>query len=892
MKKSFLNILLFLVVTSYASNDKYRLILTDNPATTIMIGWNQISGTSPKVHYGTTDYGTNWQNYPSSKSIDRSISYKGMSNTFAKLTGLTPNTNYYFVIRDSQGTSNRFWFKTAPSNNQRMSFIAGGDSRNNRAPRRNANLLVSKLKPTAVFFGGDMTNGDSSSEWQSWFNDWQYTIATDGRMFPIIPARGNHEDSNNSIYNLFNVSSSNVYYDITFGNNLYTIYTLNSEISAGGNQYSWLNQKLNGNSSIWKSAQYHKPMRPHVSSKSEGNDEYANWAQLFYDKGVNLVFESDSHTVKTTWPVKPCSGGSGCDDGFIRDNNNGTTYVGEGCWGAPLRSSNDAKNWTRNNGTFNQFKWIFVEESKIEVRTIKVDNANNVGSVTNDNPFTTPSNLDVWNPSNGSVVTIINSNVSYPEVTLTNPIDGSTHKVNIAITINANASDSDGTIANVKFYVNDNLIKTDTSSPYSTSWTPSVNNQSYILKTVAIDNDGNETISKEVSIFVGEVSKTITSTINSGDDDAEQYESSGKMYMNSSDLELVYDGSSKGNQHIGLLFRNLNIPTNATITSAYIQFTTDETNSGNTSLGIKIEDSSNAQNITSQGYNITSRSYYNKTINWNPNSWTTVGESGNKQKTPELKELVQKIINKSSWSLGNSMMFYISGTGERTAESYEGSSSKAPKLVITYTTGSSDGGGNTPKCEDVYVTLVFDKYSKETSWTLKNSSNEVVMSGGNYTQGNGESITVSKCLPVGCYDFSINDTYGDGICCDYGNGSYKVTKTDGTVLVSGGSFTSSDTKQFCLMNTSARKKEKKETSLKSKITLYPNPTSDRLFISGGENTLLWIAKVLDISGKKILEVPVINSSINISNLTNNSIYFIEIFNELGENKLSEKIIKK
>ncbi|CAM1349828.1 T9SS type A sorting domain-containing protein [Tenacibaculum halocynthiae] len=238
------------------------------------------------------------------------------------------------------------------------------------------------------------------------------------------------------------------------------------------------------------------------------------------------------------------------------------------------------------------------------------------------------------------------------------------------------------------------------------------------------------------------------------------------------------------------------------------------------------------------------------------------------------------------------MMFYISGTGERTAESYEGSSSKAPKLVITYTTGSSDGGGNTPKCEDVYVTLVFDKYSKETSWTLKNSSSETVMSGGNYTQGNGESITVSKCLPVGCYDFSINDTYGDGICCDYGNGSYKVTKTDGTVLVSGGSFTSSDTKQFCLMNTSARKKEKKETSLKSKITLYPNPTSDRLFISGGENTLLWIAKVLDISGKKILEAPVINSSINISNLTNNSIYFIEIFNELGENKLSEKIIKK
>ncbi|CAM1369881.1 hypothetical protein TSEDIMI_70123 [Tenacibaculum sediminilitoris] len=95
-----------------------------------------------------------------------------------------------------------------------MSFIAGSDSRNNRTPRRGANLLVSKLKPTTVFFVGDMTNGDSNSEWQ-------YNTASDGRMFPIASTRGNHEGSNNNIYNLFNVPSTNVYYDITLGNNLY-----------------------------------------------------------------------------------------------------------------------------------------------------------------------------------------------------------------------------------------------------------------------------------------------------------------------------------------------------------------------------------------------------------------------------------------------------------------------------------------------------------------------------------------------------------------------------------------------------------------------------------------------------------------------------------------------
>ncbi|WP_428741618.1 Ig-like domain-containing protein [Tenacibaculum sp.] len=896
MRKTIFALLFLVFFSTYGSNDKYRLIITDNPATTIMIGWNQISGSNPVVYYGTTDNGTNWSNYTNSKSVDRSVSYKGMNNNFAQLTGLTPNTNYYFVIKDSEGVSSRFWFKTAPNTNDKMSFIAGGDSRNNRTPRRDANLLVSKLKPTAVFFGGDMTNGDSDSEWQDWFNDWQYTTASDGRMFPIVPTRGNHEGSNNSIYNLFNVPSTSVYYDITFGNNLYTIYTLNSEISAGGTQYSWLSQKLNTNNSIWKSAQYHKPMRPHVSSKSEGNDEYSNWSQLFYDKGVNLVFESDSHTVKTTWPVKPCSSGSNCDEGFVRDDVNGTVYVGEGCWGAPLRSSDDSKNWTRNASTFNQFKWIFVEESKIEVRTIKVDNASSVGVVSNQNPFTIPSNLDIWNPSNGSVVTITNSNVSYPEVTITSPLSGSSHTVNTSVTIAATATDSDGTISNVKFYVNNLLLGTDSSSPYSYNWVPSVDNQSYTIKAVATDNEGNETTSEEVTVFVGSVSKTITSVINGSNDDAEEYQSSGTMYMNSSDLELVYDGSSKGNQHIGMLFRNLSIPANATITDAYIQFTTDETNSGSTSLTVKVQDSSNAPDITTQSYNITLRSYYSQSVAWSPNPWNSVGASGTDQRTPSLKALVQYIVSKSNWSSGNSMMFYISGTGERTAESYDGSSSNAPKLVVTYSTGSSDngGGGETPNCEDLNVAITFDKYSSETSWTLKNSNGETVLSGGNYTQGNGESVTVSECLPIGCYEFTINDEYGDGICCSYGSGSYEITNSKGDVLASGGSFGSSETKQVCL-NTSARmqlKSTQEEVAKSSEITIYPNPVFEKVYIKGEKNTTLWIAKVIDMAGKKMVEIPVINNSIDLSIIPNKRVYVLEIYDELGQKKLSEKIVKK
>ena len=33
----------------------------------------------------------------------------------------------------------------------------------------------------------------------------------------------------------------------------------------------------------------------------------------------------------------------------------------------------------------------------------------------------------------------------------------------------------------------------------------------------------------------------------------------------------------------------------------------------------------------------------------------------------------------------------------------------------------------------------------------------------------------NACLPDGCYDFVIYDSYGDGICCSYGIGSYTLT---------------------------------------------------------------------------------------------------------------------
>jgi PKD repeat protein len=677
---------LFCAQLAYGTTNKYRLTVRDDPSTTVVIGWNQLTGTNPVVYYGTVDHGTNYAAYPFNKLVDKSVSYKGMNNRFARLSGLTPNTIYYFVIQDSDGTSSRFSFRTLPDvPTEKLSIIAGGDSRNNRTPRQAANSLVAKLRPHAVMFGGDYTNGNTNVEWDEWFEDWQLTIGADGRMTQLIATRGNHESSNLDVVELFDVPSAEVYYAITLGGSLLRVYTLNTETAITGNQTTWLTNDLAANQNVsWRFAQYHRPMRPHTSSKAEGNTWYSAWSSLFQTHKVKLVVECDAHTVKTTWPVVPSSG-TGSDEGFIRDDVNGTVFVGEGCWGAPLRTNDDDKAWTRNSGMFNNFNWIHVEQGKVDVRKIKVDNANLVGANTDATRFLDPANLDVWTPSNGSTVTITNAvaNLS-PTVSLTSPTDGAVYTTPQQIALQASAADADGSIQSVEFYQNGNLIGSDATAPYSINWTiPSTG--AYTLQAIAIDNDNAATSSSTVSITCG-TTFSIAKRISAGSDDVEEGVS-GTVYNNSTDLELVYDSyNSQGDQLVGLRFTNLSIPQGAFITSAYIQFTCDEASSASTSLTIRGEASDNSAAFTTANFNVSSRSTTSSNIAWLPPAWSTVGQASAAQRTPDISALVAEIVSRPGWTSGNSLSLIVIGTGARIAEAYEGSSTLAPELVINYST--------------------------------------------------------------------------------------------------------------------------------------------------------------------------------------------------------------
>jgi len=112
-----------------------------------------------------------------------------------------------------------------------------------------------------------------------------------------------------------------------------------------------------------------------------------------------------------------------------------------------------------------------------------------------------------------------------------------------------------------------------------------------------------------------------------------------------------------------------------------------------------------------------------------------------------------------------------------------------------------DGGNDDADCtaNEITITLRTDNYPQENGWTLTNAAGSTVASDSSFTS-RGTIYQEVLCLPDGCYTFTITDSYGDGICCRYGSGSYSIS-VNGSDVAAGGSFASSVSQNFCAQST-------------------------------------------------------------------------------------------
>lgn len=182
-----------------------------------------------------------------------------------------------------------------------------------------------------------------------------------------------------------------------------------------------------------------------------------------------------------------------------------------------------------------------------------------------------------------------------------------------------------------------------------------------------------------------------------------------------------------------------------------------------------------------------------------------------------------------------------------------------------------------PQCPDttsscngteVMVNINLDDYPQETKWEILSDGDSTVAEGGIYANVPQRS-TISEllCLPTGCYTFRIYDSYGDGICCNYGPGSFELVYND-SVQISGSEFMDLYDAQFCVTGTIA-------DSLAPSVPLdlrADNTTETSTDLSWGASTDEWSVASYRIYQDSLLLTVVQDTQLRITGLQSGTVY--------------------
>lgn len=134
--------------------------------------------------------------------------------------------------------------------------------------------------------------------------------------------------------------------------------------------------------------------------------------------------------------------------------------------------------------------------------------------------------------------------------------------------------------------------------------------------------------------------------------------------------------------------------------------------------------------------------------------------------------------------------------------------------------------------ENVQLNLDLDCYASETSWTLTDAQSNTLYASPGYADGTPGLVQYNFCLSAGCYNFTINDSYGDGMTTcttvNGGSGSYAIVQGSDSLAFlteANANFGTSNTKNFCVASTASL------DELAFTVSLFPNPANSSVMIA-------------------------------------------------------------
>lgn len=209
----------------------------------------------------------------------------------------------------------------------------------------------------------------------------------------------------------------------------------------------------------------------------------------------------------------------------------------------------------------------------------------------------------------------------------------------------------------------------------------------YVVRAQASDSALNGSDDLRVTVVAPGAALPLDIPVAKAFDDVEQRPTGYADWLGST-LNIPNAGGTS--QVVGIRFDNVDVPQGATVTQAWVQFTSSGANSSATTVQIAGIAEDDTPTFTTSPTTVTSRPRTQARATWSPVAWTAPGLSGTGQRTSDLSAVAQEVLSRSGWRRGNALAFVFTGTGERRASSHDGIAS--PVLHLAYTAPT----GNTP----------------------------------------------------------------------------------------------------------------------------------------------------------------------------------------------------
>lgn len=238
----------------------------------------------------------------------------------ATLTGLEPETEYVYRVRNGSTVSASYRFRTAPR--VETPFVAAwwGDNHAGTSILRThvANLL--RHSPDLICVAGDMVNsGNSLAEWHDyWFKPLEHLDAA--QTIPVVFARGNHDGEHALAYAYSALPGNESWYAFDYGNSRFIFLDSEADGSVSPEQLIWLRSELarpQTQRAAFRVVCFHKPPWSQFWNGGGHTQEpfvINEWVPLFRTGGVDMVICGHEHAYTrgtTNGVVYVVSGGGG-----------------------------------------------------------------------------------------------------------------------------------------------------------------------------------------------------------------------------------------------------------------------------------------------------------------------------------------------------------------------------------------------------------------------------------------------------------------------------------------------------------------------------------------------------------------------------------------------------